>query len=309
MEYQLELLFQQPDQPSIRGQPDEEAIRMIREFEPLAVRYDPRGYCVCTNEGKDSRVLGHLMRRAGVRHFYLHSITGIDPPELVYFQRRNFQTYRDMGLLTYDVLYERSMWQLMLHKKFPPLRRMRWCCDHLKERRSQEYGTAILALGVRKYESVRRAKRRDELEIASNGRGAQGIIMAWDNHENRRTFENCYAQAEKRLNPLAHWPDSYIWDYSSEAGLEQCGLYQEGFQRLGCIGCPMAGEQERRREFGRWPKFQEQWIRSFDKVIQLREQECRTKEYACGLDWFEWWLRDRTQETSVDEDQLILEGY
>ena len=62
-----------------------------------------------------------------------------------------------MGLLTYDVLYERSMWQLMLHKKFPPLRRMRWCCDHLKERRSQEYGTAILALGVRKYESVRRA--------------------------------------------------------------------------------------------------------------------------------------------------------
>ena len=107
--------------------------------------------------------------------------------------------------------------------------------------------------------------------------------MAWDNHENRRTFENCYAQAEKRLNPLAHWPDSYIWDYSSEAGLEQCGLYQEGFQRLGCIGCPMAGEQERRREFGRWPKFQEQW--------------------------FEWWLRDRTQETSVDEDQLILEGY
>jgi hypothetical protein len=44
-------------------------------------------------------------------------------------------------------------------------------------------------------------------------------------------------------------------------------------------------------------------------VIQLREQECRTNEYACGLDWFEWWLRDRTQETSVDEDQLILEGY
>ena len=58
------------------------------------------------SEGKDSRVLGHLMRRAGVKHFYMHNITGIDPPELVYFQRANFQTYRDLGYLTYDVLYE-----------------------------------------------------------------------------------------------------------------------------------------------------------------------------------------------------------
>lgn len=309
MEYQLELSFQQPDQPSIRGQPDDEAIRMIQEFEPLALKNDPRGYCVCSSEGKDSRVLGHLMRRAGVRHFYLHSITGIDPPELVYFQRRNFQFYRDSGFLTYDVMYERSMWQLMLHKKFPPLRQMRWCCAYLKERRAEEYGKAILALGVRKYESVRRAKNRDELEIAAQGQGKQSLIMTWDNHENRKTFENCYAQAEKRLNPLAYWPDSYIWDYSHEAGLEQCCLYQEGFQRLGCIGCPMARERERRREFDRWPKFREQWIRIFDQVIRLRIEEGRVNEHASGQDWFEWWIRDQTQEAPVDEDQLMLDNY
>ena len=125
MEYQLELSFQRPEQPTLRGQPDDEAIRMIREFEPLALMNDPRGYCLCTSEGKDSRVLGHLMRRAGVRHFYIHNITGIDPPELVYFQRRNFQEYRDMGLTTYDIMYDKSMWQLMIEKKFPPLIRLR----------------------------------------------------------------------------------------------------------------------------------------------------------------------------------------
>ena len=105
MEYQLELSFQRPEQPTLRGQPDDEAIRMIREFEPLALRNDPRGYCV--------------------RHFYIHNITGIDPPELVYFQRRNFQEYRDMGLTTYDIMYDKSMWQLMIEKKFPPLIRLR----------------------------------------------------------------------------------------------------------------------------------------------------------------------------------------
>ena len=89
-----------------KNAPDEEAVRLLRYYEGLALHYDARGYCVCTSEGKDSRVLGHLMRRAGVRHFYMHSVTGIDPPELVYFQRANFQAYRDLGYLTYDVMYQ-----------------------------------------------------------------------------------------------------------------------------------------------------------------------------------------------------------
>ncbi len=309
MEYQLSLSFENTAAPTLRGQPDDEAIRMIREFEPLALRSDPRGFCVCTSEGKDSLVLGHLMRRAGVRHFYLHSITGIDPPELVYFQRRNFQQYRDMGLTTYDIRYEKSMWQLMLQKKMPPLRKTRWCCEYLKERRADEQKTAILALGVRKYESSSRAKNRDELEVAGKGKNRQNLIMAWDNSENRRTFENCYAQAEKRLNPLAYWPDSYIWDYSKEAGLEQCELYQQGFQRLGCIGCPLAGEAQRRREFERWPKFQDQWIRSMDKVIRLRKEQHMKVLYPTGREWFDWWMHDRSQEEPVDDDQFILEGY
>mgnify|MGYP001708371571 FL=1 len=51
-----------------KNAPDEEAVRLFRYYEGLALHYDTRGYCVCTSEGKDSRVQGHLMRRAGVRH-------------------------------------------------------------------------------------------------------------------------------------------------------------------------------------------------------------------------------------------------
>lgn len=309
MEYQMSLSLAQPEVPVLRGQPDEEAIRMIREFEPLAIQNDPRGYCVCTSEGKDSRVLGHLMRRAGVRHFYLHSITGIDPPKLVYFQRRSFAAYQDLGLPVYDVMYDKSVWRLMLEKKCPPLRHMRWCCAHLKERRTQEQGNAILALGVRRYESVRRAKQRNELEIDAYGKGKRGLIMAWDNCESRRIFETCYAQSEKRINPLAYWPDSYIWDYSREAGLEQCGLYGEGFHRLGCIGCPMAGEAVRRQEFERWPGFYRLWIRVLDQMIALRARQGMKNSHACGQAWFEWWIQDKAQETYFDENQMMLDGF
>ena len=303
MEYQLEMAIADISNPSIKGQPDDEAIRMIREFEHLALENDPRGYCVCTSEGKDSRVLGHLFRRARVKHFYLHNITGIDPPELVYFQRANFQDYRDDGYITHDIMYQKSMWQLMVENKFPPMRNARYCCKYLKEYRAQEQGSALLSFGVRKYESTNRAKRRDELEIKQK---KDVTILSFDNHENRRTFEFCYAQCEKRLNPLAYWPDSYIWDYSREANITQCTLYSEGFERLGCIGCPMAGEAGRRREFARWPGFVPVWIRAFDKIIEARKN-CGMKVWDnSGSEWFEQWLRDKIQEKPIDENQLEM---
>lgn len=187
MTYQMDLF---------KGAPDDEAIKMIQYYEMLAVENDPRGYCVCTSEGKDSRVLGHLFRRAGVKHFYMHSITGIDPPELIYFQRKNFQEYKDTGYLTYDVRYRISMWNLMIKRRIPPLRNARYCCEELKERRVEEQGNAILSFGVRKHESRKRANNRDELEIATP-KGKRNIIMPFDDDDNRRTFEVCYANLEE----------------------------------------------------------------------------------------------------------------
>jgi len=179
-------------------------------------------------------VLGHLFRRANVKHFYLHNITGIDPPELVYFQRRNFQAYHDLGYLTYDVMYTQSMWRLMEHKKFPPLRTIRYCCATLKESRTAEQGGSLISLGVRKRESVGRALNRDGLEILQ-GKRNKSILLSFDDDENRRTFETCYRDHEKRFNPIVYWTNEDIWNYSRDTKLEQCCLYRENFHRLGCI--------------------------------------------------------------------------
>ena len=35
-----------------QGQPDDEAVRLLQYYEALALENDPRGYCVCTSEGK-----------------------------------------------------------------------------------------------------------------------------------------------------------------------------------------------------------------------------------------------------------------
>lgn len=308
MQHQTELDLESPG--ALKGQPDDEAVKMIQFYEPLALEMDPRGYCVCTSEGKDSRVLGHLFRRAGVKHFYLHNITGIDPPELVYFQRRNFRGYRDKGYLTYDVMYRKSIWQLMDDKCMPPLRQARYCCAELKEAKCEEQGNALVSFGVRKYESVKRSKNRDELEVVANGRRGKNLIMPYDNEDNRRTFEVCYRDAEKRLNPIAYWTDADVWNYTHEVGLEQCSLYCEGFRRLGCIGCPMATCRERQLEFERWPGFRRLYLRAFERMLQRRREKGLyvSEQTQTAEDWFDWWMSDRAQE-KTDENQLALWGY
>lgn len=293
MEYQMSFF---------RGQPDNEAIKMIQYFEPLALEMDERGYCVCSSEGKDSRVLGHLFRRAGVKHFYAHSITGIDPPELIYFQRKNFEEYRKSGYLTYEIMYDYSIWQLMMKKLMPPYRHKRYCCSELKEKRSEITQGCLFSFGVRKYESVNRLKKRNELEIAPAKRNENYIVMPYDDNENRRTFENCFKDHEKRLNPIAYWTDEDIWNYSLDVGLEQCSLYNEGFSRLGCIGCPMARKSGRKNEFERYPGFERLYRKTFSRMYSERVRQGKKLYWESSDYWYYCWLNDiRVPGEETDE--------
>lgn len=161
-------------------------------------------------------------------------------------------------------------------------------------------------MGVRKFESSNRMKKRNELEIVEHGKDGKNIVMPFDNSENRRIFEQCYATAERRVNPIAYWTDSDIWDYSKDVGLEQCSLYDEGFARLGCIGCPMARRVGREQEFNRWLKFRDQYIRTAQHIIDDKPDNHYFKQkFRSGQEYFDWWMQDRTQE-EADDNQMDM---
>jgi phosphoadenosine phosphosulfate reductase len=136
-------------------------------------------------------------------------------------------------------------------------------------------------------------------------------IIPYENALTEETYGYCDRKDMFVINPLAEWPVEYIWDYSQEAHLEQCCLYQEGFHRLGCIGCPMARSDGRKREFIRWPKFEAQYKRTFQTMFDRRKErwlQC-LRQAATPEGWFEWWLSDKSMEADEeDEDQLMLEG-
>ena len=61
-------------------------------------------------------------------------------------------------------------------------------------------------------------------------------------------LENCVIRSKHILNPIIDWETHHVWDYIKKHKLKYCELYDKGFKRLGCIGCPMVGIKQRRFE-------------------------------------------------------------
>ena len=63
---------------------------------------------------------------------------------------------------------------------------------------------------------------------------------------------------------------------------------------MGCIGCPMAGTKQREKEFLRWPKYKNAYLRAFERMLEERERRGRlnvdSRMGSRAIDVFNWWL-------------------
>lgn len=255
---------------------------------------------VAFSGGKDSICLHRVVEMAAQKdgvdfHEYAevhYRVTGVDPPELVYFIREHYpHVHRN--------LYERSMWELIEHKKMPPTKIMRYCCAELKERGGDG---RFCATGIRWAESTRR-RTRGEFEDIGNTR-ATGKILFNDNDEDRRQMEHCLPKKQYVVNPIIDWEDEDVWEFIKQENMPYCKLYDQGFTRLGCIGCPMAGGKGQRLQFEKFPKFRASYIRAFERMIENRRKSGLPTKWETGEEVMEWWLND---SLSVDADQLELD--
>ena len=129
------------------------------------------------------------------------------------------------------------------------------------------------------------------------------MVLTNDNSDSRRMVEQCYKRHKTTVNPIIDWTDADVWAFIKANGIPYCELYDEGFSRLGCVGCPMARTHGREREFLRWPKYKGAYLRAFDKMLEVRRQrnlENPTKPVwkangityreATATDVFNWWM-------------------
>lgn len=94
---------------------ERKAIDRLRAFVPP----DGEPYYLCYSGGKDSDCIRILADLAGVPHEIHHNLTTVDAPE----------TVRYIKSIPGGIIHrpERSMWRLIVEKKYPPTRLARYC--------------------------------------------------------------------------------------------------------------------------------------------------------------------------------------
>lgn len=284
------------------------SIKLIQEFEKPALSRNPQGYVVGYSGGKDSDVLIHLFRRAGVKFCVVHNHTTLDMPETVYYIRRKFYEWELQGIPCKIYYPDTNFWSLCLKKKMLPQRQVRFCCEVLKEAEIPELKQSMRSFGVRKAESKKRLLLRDSIETRNKADYSDQQRFHFDNTEQVKEIGACYRNNYFIVNPLAYWSDDYLWDYIDGERLQINPLYGCGFSRIGCIGCPMAGTEGRLKEFERYPKFKERFIKLCDDITDLRNmQKSNKKSFKSGKEYFDWWINNE-KSTLTDEYNLFNYG-
>lgn len=96
------------------------------------------------------------------------------------------------------------------------------------------------------------------------------------------------------MNPIIEWTDRDVWDFIYANEIPYCELYDEGLHRLGCIGCPMAGQHQREKEFYIWPKYKWHYLKAFERMLSERLRRGKMQgNWRIGTtakDVFNWWM-------------------
>lgn len=274
------------------GEKEALAVAVLRTWEEKALACDPDwGYWGCDSGGKDSGVIRELARLAGVKVTWHYNVTTIDPPEVCRFIREYHA----------DTVWEhrpRDFFTVMAEDRGFPLRHLRWCCQEFKE--GSGVGKVKIT-GVRWEESWRRRETWKEFQAFDPSRShGDPLMSSW------------------MCNPLVAWTAEDVWEFTRSRELPYCGLYDEGFERLGCVGCPMSGKKGIERDFARWPAIERGWRRAFERLWQRRGGTVLARGRNRGKAWpgiegvstweglYAWWKSGAGSRAAGEECELGL---
>ena len=280
------------------------SIDLLRKAERLALSYGGgnNGYYLAFSAGKDSQALYHIAELAEVKFDAHMNLTSVDPPEVIRFVK---QAYPEVDLIK----PKKSIYQLAVEKQILPTMRVRWCCAEYKE---MSGAGRVTLIGIRHQESSRRAKR-NEVEIS--GRKFSGTLEGLDEYRQELKAKRARRKSKKDgvnitnadqeqtlgcisgkesllISPIIHWTEQDVWEFLNKVmEVPHCSLYDEGWHRIGCIGCPMSSAKQKHIENIRYPHVKRNWIKAIKAIrngggIQKGIQEHQgAQQFYGGCGW------------------------
>lgn len=271
---------------------EHKAIERIRMASDMSLHHYQKPLVCTYSGGKDSDVMLELFKRSGIPFEVHNSHTTADAPQTVRHIREVFHQLELDGIKceiekpTYQG--ERtSMWRLIPKKLMPPTRLARYCCSVLKE---TGCANRYIATGVRWDESTSR-KKWNEFSAPNQKEHFSKIVLMNDNDSWRRMSELCMRQNKMVVNPIIDWTHSDIWEFINSEHIETCELYQCGYDRVGCIGCPLASKK-RYKEFADFTEYKKLYIHAFDRMLEERKRRGKESKWKDGYEVFLWWMED-----------------
>ena len=255
------------------------SIGLLQLYSKKSLEIFVEGYQLGFSGGKDSIVIKQLCIEAGVPFKATYNNTTIDPPELLRFIKEHHPD------VAWSTNYEKGhlILKRMVEKMSMPTRLGKWCCSEYKDCCSTS--ATIGVVGVRAMESARRAKLWKQVTIHS---------------KTGRTI----------LAPICYWTDEDVWAFIKDRNLPYCELYDQGWDRLGCVGCPINPKMQD-KEFARWPKYEAMWkegCRLMWEKGQTHMKKDGTKYAVAKFEspeaLYKWW---RTGEKEKEEGNCVFE--
>lgn len=288
----------------------EEKIAKTKEVLQLAAEMSKAYYkaplILAYSGGKDSDVMLRIAMDCLDKDDFevINSHTSVDAPETVYYIRQVFAELESKGIkATVHIPRDKdgkqiTIWSLIMDREMPPTRLARFCCAELKEASTPNRMTAV---GVRSDESIKRRGRDDFTTFDGNGKvknkknakhfsaeHARAVFEdalkdAADHNEDITTpspldctmIANMKAKGMINVSPIYDWTDDDVWKYLMDNNFPHNPLYDKGYKRVGCIGCPLGGRKSMLKEFADYPIYKKNYIRTFDRMLKKELQKVK----------------------------------
>ena len=211
------------------------------------------GVYVAFSGGKDSRVLLHIARKLYPEIRGAFNNTGLELPEIVSFVKSfdNIDILRPK--VPFHVVIEKYGWPVISKEQAQfinewrntnseKLRTLRWegrvnGRSKIAEKWKHVALNAPFKISHKCCDKLKKepAKRYEKL----TGRKVMLGTMSGESQLRKQRSHTCNLYDSKRpiSKPLTRWNERDIWDYIKRYKVDYCKVYDEGWERTGCVFC------------------------------------------------------------------------